>query len=459
MKIKKLLFTTTVGISISMLLYSCENLIETDFPPTQINVSQVFETVSTADGALSNLYADLQYYSVISGGTSGTGALLGTYTDDLTCYIASSQNGALDIFNNQQLSTNNDIKNVWTNAYKEIYSANSIIKGVENSSGISTTDKNRIKGEALLIRSLVYFYLCQIYGAAPFVTTTDYTVNQSLGKISEAEMLTQIQNDLVVAVTLLEDSYNNAERIYPNKKAAQMVLAAVLMQQRKWAEGEQQLKTILQSPLYTWEPDISKTFKKTGKHIIWQLKPLQANEPTEEAFTYYFAAAAPMSYGLSANLMQSFLPSDLRRQQWIKEITINQQVYYRCDKYKNINDNTDEYSIVFRLEEVYLLLAEALAQQKKDGEAIPYINMIRQKAGNTPLNSLSNEDLLKEIIEENRREFFTEKGNRFITLKRNKKMNILNGVKPNWQTFHEVWPLPLSEIMLNPNLNPQNTGY
>lgn len=459
MKTNKWIITITLGLGFSLASSSCRNLVESDFPSTQIEVSQVFETVSTADGALSNLYAELQYYSVISGGSLGTGALLGTYTDDLNCYIISSQNSALDLYNNRQISSNTAVLSVWSHAYKEIYSANSIINGVENSTGIGESDKKRIKGETLLVRSLIYFYLSQIFGEVPYTTTTDYTVNQSLGKISESELLIKIQNDLETAVTLLEDSYRNAERVYPNRKAAELMLSLVMMQQKKWFEAEQELKKIKQSPLYVWEPDVAKTFKKAGKHILWQLKPLKANDATEEAINYNFTTAVPNTYALSEDLVSSFASNDLRKQKWVKEITINQNHFYRCDKYRNTTANTDEYSVIFRLEGVYLLLAESLAQQNKVEEALPYINAVRQKAGIPALTSSSKEELLNNIVEENRKEFFTEHGNRFLTLKRNNGLNKLIPVKPNWQAYHQLWPLPISELVLNPNLNPQNTGY
>lgn len=459
MKTNKWIITITLGLGFSLASSSCRNLVESDFPSTQIEVSQVFETVSTADGALSNLYAELQYYSVISGGSLGTGALLGTYTDDLNCYIISSQNSALDLYNNRQISSNTAVLSVWSHAYKEIYSANSIINGVENSTGIGESDKKRIKGETLLVRSLIYFYLSQIFGEVPYTTTTDYTVNQSLGKISESELLIKIQNDLETAVTLLEDSYRNAERVYPNRKAAELMLSLVMMQQKKWFEAEQELKKIKQSPLYVWEPDVAKTFKKAGKHILWQLKPLKANDATEEAINYNFTTAVPNTYALSEDLVSSFASNDLRKQKWVKEITINQNHFYRCDKYRNTTANTDEYSVIFRLEGVYLLLAESLAQQNKVEEALPYINAVRQKAGIPALTSSSKEELLNNIVEENRKEFFTEHGNRFLTLKRNNGLNKLIPVKPNWRAYHQLWPLPISELVLNPNLNPQNTGY
>ena len=246
-------FITSIII---VILWSCEKSIDVDFPNTQIDVTQVFENVSTADGALSNLYAEMYSFSVLNGGTAGSGALLGSYTDDLNCYMAASLGGAPDIFYNQQLSSNSVIKNSWANSYKQIYLANSIIIGVDASSGIATKDKNRIKGEALFLRSLIYFYLTQMFGDVPYTTTTDFTINQKIGKMNDIEVLTTIHNDLMLSIDLLEDNYRNTDRIYPNKKAAEMMLAIVCMQENKWSQAENLLKDIKSNSLYAWEPDV-----------------------------------------------------------------------------------------------------------------------------------------------------------------------------------------------------------
>ncbi|WP_333853014.1 RagB/SusD family nutrient uptake outer membrane protein [Epilithonimonas sp.] len=451
-------YTLLIGMII-LTMWSCEKSIDVDFPNTQIDVTQVFENVSTADGALSNLYAEMYNFSVLNGGTAGTGALLGSYTDDLTCYMAASLGGAPDIYNNQQIPSNSVIKNLWANSYKEIYLANSIIIGVNSSSGIGIKDKNRIKGEALFLRSLIYFYLSQIFGDVPYVTTTDYTVNQKIGKTSYQDLNGFIHNDLALSIDLLEDNYRHSDRIYPNKKVVQLLRAIIYMHENKWSDAELLLKDIKNSTLYSWEADVSKTFKKTGKHILWQFKPLQANQPTNEAAMYYFTTAAPTGYALSNSLINSFELTDMRLQKWITKMTINQNVFYRCNKYVNVINNTDEYSILFRLEEVNLLLAESLVRQDRREEALPFINAVRQRAGISNLGLLSNEQILEELLKENRREFFAEKGNRFLTLKRFGKLDNLSPVKPNWKTFHKLWPVPLSDISLNPNLNPQNSGY
>ena len=93
-------------------------------------------------------------------------------------------------------------------------------------------------------------------------------------------------------------------------------------------------------------------------------------------------------------------------------------------------------------------------------DAVPFVNKTRQRAGLPTLSSGIGKDLLlAEILNENRREFFTEMGHRFLDLKRNDRLSVLTASKPNWKEFHRAWPIPQKELLLNSNLNPQNTGY
>ena len=152
--------------------------------------------------------------------------------------------------------------------------------------------------------------------------------------------------------------------------------------------------------------------------------------------------------------------TDLRKTSWISSVIVNGNTWYRVDKYKNRTTNTTEYSVIFRLEEVYLLLAETLVQQNKLQEALPYINATRQRAGLMLLtNGLSKVQLLDEILLERRKEFFAEMGHRFLDLKRLNRLQTLTPVKQNWKNFHGLWPIPQKELLMNQNLNPQNTGY
>lgn len=436
---------------------SCEKLIEVDIPDNQIDREAVFKDVQTANSALAALYADVMKNSPIAGANLETN--LSAYTDELDNYTTAASD-TRDIFLNQQIDTNSIVYSLWANSYKHIYTANSILEGIEGSTAIKATDKKYLRGEALLIRTIMLFYLNQLYGDIPYPESTNYNINNTINKTASTEVLTKMESDLFEVSLLLQNDYRNAERIYPNRMVARLLLAKVYMAKQEWDKAESALKEITQSPLYEMTNDINKVFQKTEKHILWQLKP-HNNQSLPQASIYYFVNAAPSTYALTATLINSFSVGDLRKQHWIAAVNFNGNTYYRAEKYKNRDfNNTMEYSIVFRLEEAYLLLAETLVQQNKFNEALPYLNATRQRAQIPTLAMPISKDLLmNEILLENKREFFTEMGHRFLDLKRTGKLNTLPNTKPSWKDYHKLWPIPQKEILLNANLKPQNTGY
>lgn len=433
-------------------------MIEVETPSNLLVSEQVFESVQTANAALSGLYADLWDNSPLAGDKSGL--ILGLYTDDLGYYSQSSNNGLMEYYQNTVIDSNPVVSAYWTNAYQKVYMANAIIEGVEASNTIKGDERSRILAEALLIRSVLFFYLQQIYGDIPYPVTTNYQINQTISKTTSVEVLERIESDLKDAITGLKDAYRNTERIFPNKKAAQLMLAKTLITEKKYGEAEQILKEIIQSPLYAIQNDITKVFDKSGTHILWQLKPRNTGGSTKEIQSYYFTASALVNIALSQDLISSFSTGDLRRQNWISSLSVGTNTWYRANKYKVLTNNTTEYSIVFRIEEAYLLLSESLAHQGKTQEAVLHLNKIRQRSNLPALsNFISQQTLMDELVKENRSEFFTEMGNRFFVLRRYGKLDNLITVKPNWKTYFQNWPLPQKELLLNPNVNPQNPGY
>jgi hypothetical protein len=443
-----------------LLLTSCEKLLEVDFPTNQIGTTQVFEDLKTANAALAGVYAQLRDRSIITGGSYiGIGPLLGSYSDELDCYYY-DRNGVVDIYQNQLLETNTTVESIWEVTYQLIYYTNAIIDGTENSEALSNSDKNRIIGEALLIRSLLYFYLQQLFDDIPYTTCLDYEYNRKLHKMEGSALLEQLETDLTNAAGLLEDNYRDEERIYPNRKVAQLLLARVYLTEQKYIMAEQTAGIILQSHLYNFQPDINEVFHKSGTHILWQLKPENSGDQTTESDFYYFVDSEPNSFALTQNLVDIFSDNDLRKHAWISEETNNGNTWYRPYKYKNLaGTNISEYSIVFRLEEAYMIMSEAMAKQNRIEEALPFLNATRERAGLNAFATLSIEEFMNELLAEKKREFFTEFGLRFLDLKRLGRLDELNAVKPNWEAYKSTWPLPQSELLLNPNLYPQNPGY
>ena len=456
---KNQIYSFMLGVSlISLGMISCENLIDVDLPANQIASDKVFADVQTADAALAAIYAGLWNNSPFSGDKMGN--IAGICTDDLDFFATNASDGTFQIYKNEIIPSNNMTYSFWSSSYQLIYSCNAVIEGCNASVSLAIDDKKRITAEAILIRSILLFYLHEFFGEIPYPTTTNYTVNKILPKMQTVALLQLLETHLSTAAKILPDPYRNAERIYPNKKIAQLMLSKIYMEQKRWNEAESILKEVTSSSQFQFQEDITKVFKKGGSHILWQLKPRNNGDATKESYTYYFAAMPPYSYALSNRLMTSFLIGDLRKQHWTVPVTVAGTTWYRASKYKNISNNTDEYSVVFRLEEAYLLLAETFAQQGKIAQALPFVNATRQRAGLQKLvEPQSKDQLLNEILLEEQREFFAEMGHRFLDLKRHDKLSLLKIAKPNWQQHHDLWPIPEKELLLNPKLNPQNNGY
>ena len=438
---------------------SCEELIEPDFPTHQIGTDQVFNDSQTAYSALSGLYASLRDNSVLSGNNYGLGSLLGSYTDDLDCYY-NDQNGYMDIFTNSIQPSNGTVLQLWNSTYQQIYAANAIIEGINNSLEIPESDKDSIKGEALFIRSLLYYWLQQLFNEIPYTDRTDFEYNRTLSKQSKEDLLHDLENDLNSAQTLLSSEYRNPERIYPNRQTVQLLLARISLELGNWSEAEEYANNILSSPNYSFQQDLNEVFHFNSSNIIWQLVPKNNGDATNEAVFYYFTDAPPNAYALSLSLINSFQENDLRKTLWTETVQFNDMQWMRPYKYKNLSgENINEYSVIFRLEEVYFIMAEALIRQNRLDEACYYLNFTRQRAGLSPFQTIDQQELLGELAKEKRREFFTESGMRFADLKRWNMLQGLIEVKPNWMNYNRSWPLPQQEILLNPNLNPQNEGY
>jgi hypothetical protein len=87
--------------------------------------------------------------------------------------------------------------------------------------------------------------------------------------------------------------------------------------------------------------------------------------------------------------------------------------------------------------------------------------MIRERAGLPLLHPDLNEEQVLEAIEQERKiELFAEWGHRWLDLKRLNKADMeLGPIKGNnWQSSDQLYPIPVYDLLTNPNLT-QNQGY
>ena len=230
------LLVVCVLVGFSPIIKSCDDFTETSMPVMELNSNGVFEDLSTATAAMANVYAQIRDNGILTGKTTGISKEMGLYTDELTWYGNTTQSSA-NFYFNTLMSTDFTVENWWNNAYSQIYAVNALIEGVENSEKLLVADKERLIGQAKFARALVHLYLVQLYGAVPYVTSTDYTVNKNVQRMPEAEVYDKVIADLESAALLLPSEYTNPNRFLPNSYVAKALLARAYLYAGKWAEA------------------------------------------------------------------------------------------------------------------------------------------------------------------------------------------------------------------------------
>jgi len=261
----------------------------------------------------------------------------------------------------------------------------------------------------------------------------------------------------------LPANYFGGVRIRPNKLVASAMLARVYLYNGNNAEaGNEASAVINENGTYSLVTDFDTAFLKGSVSTIWQLIPNSPGGNTAEGGNLIFTAGPPSFAALTSELVAAFETGDLRKTHWINAITDGSATWYHSYKYKqqSMTGTTEEYSIVMRLPEMYLIRAEARAKQGFLTGATADLDVIRNLAGLPSSTATNQQDILAAILRERRVEFFTEGGHRFFDLKRASELTtVLAPVKPGWSSNEALFPLPESELLLNPNMLPQNPGY
>jgi hypothetical protein len=446
---------------LSLFLVGCEDFVEVSLPSSQLSSEAVFNDKATAEAAVTEIYAKMRSSGLLSGGTQGISASLGLYADELDYYGAATSSAAA-FYNNALLPSTGVTGTWWSGAYNQIYGANAVIEGLEASQGILESDKRPLIGEALFSRALLHFYLLNIYGDIPYITTTDYQVNRVMPRLPASQAYGMMAGDLEKAITLLPEGYVTPDRSRPNRAAAQALLARVFLYSGHWAEASDMASAVINLTSEYEDEPLETSFLKDSRANIWQFAPATEGQNTQEAAAFIFLQGPPGFAALRQELLSSFEMGDLRRQLWVMEVNGSSGPWYHSYKYKERqpSGSTLEQSIVLRLAEIILIRSEARAMQGELIGALEDLNRIRHHAGLGDSQATDQQGILQAVLRERRAELFTEFGHRFFDLKRLGRLDTdLGEIKPGWQSTDALLPIPQNEFIANPSLGDQNPGY
>lgn len=453
-----------------LLLGACKDFLDIDPPETEVVSKVVFENNTSATSAVLSIYGEFMRSST----AINTSVLLAQAADEMVSVANPPQVNYYT--NNLSAKDNNDF---WTIHYQTIYRANSVLEGLSNSTAIQGQLKSQLQGEALFVRAFFHFYLVNLFGDVPYITTTNYKENNLAPRMPAGNVYQQILTDFKLSKALLTDKFPNAanvpgnERVRPNRGAAHAMLARTYLFMGDWQNAILEADSVINNTAnYELLGDLNAVFKMNSKETVWAMMPSAVSQ-TNTFEGSVFILSQPPSFlrplSVSPELMKAFEAGDKRRTNWVGTF----MTYNYPHKYKVAIANglpASEYSMVIRLAELYLIRAEAYARLNQVANAVADINRLRSRArdaafaGALPAYSpaISQSECLDAVAKERYVELFTEWGHRWLDLKRSGRADaVLKPLKgSNWQTTDQLLPIPESQLINSPAYRgAQNPGY
>lgn len=460
---------------ICVIISSCKKLIEIDPPATSLTTLSAFNDDYSAAAVMTGLYSTLS-----QGGDSFLfiSTSTGLSSDEFSLLAGYSQEPYADCYNNQLHA---QLLLFWP--YRELYTCNSVIENINASTGLSSSVKNQLLGEAKFMRACYFFYLVNLFGDIPMPLSTDIKVNALLARSSKDLVYQQIIIDLKEAATLLSSEYlngglkpytTNAERVRPTRWAALALLARTYLYTRDYANAESAASELINHNALFSLTALNDVFKANSREAIWQLQGVSPYMNTSDGSVFILNSTGPddtKPVYLSESLLNAFEAGDARKADgnWVNSVDVLGTTYYYPFKYKLQfpSDPGQEYAMVFRLGEQYLIRAEARARLGNINGARDDLFAIRRRAAlaDGTLTANNQASLLTAVMHERQVELFTEMGHRWLDLKRTGTIDAVMSVEApkkgpgiTWQSTDALYPVPFDDLHRDKNLT-QNPGY
>lgn len=458
-------------ISIALLSFSsCEDLLEENVY-SELTPGNFINTLDGKNAVLNSAYGNSQIKGFWA-------FFLSPYTSGEQWNRGGSIESLITPLSNFTWDSNHDwFGQSWSQLYAAIRDANIVI---DNTSKTDDAEK-LLNAEARFVRALSLNYLYNWYGAVPLIVSSK-NEDLLLPRATDDEIKSFIEKEFLEVSAILPVKASQSGRA--TKGAALGLLCKFYLNTKQWQKSAAVANQIIQSNTYDLLPDYKSVFSLTNewnKEIIWATSAnpqsghnlLALTFPTDYPLPYsnnqVFAAR---SYLLDS-FVNSFGQTDVRKNLFITKYTNTSGVTIQLLG----NDQTLPYKYEFdpgavgptqgndlpeiRYSDILLSYAEALNELNgPNDEAITAINKVRNRAGigSIKVADYNKESLRDLLLLERSWEFFGESKSREDQIRQNKFISGAIARGKSAQSFHVLFPIPLTELNANPNLT-QNPGY
>lgn len=431
--------------------------------------------------------------------------LQSTYINVMLGEIASDNTlaggeSATDVIGIQQIDdmihtpVNANLRDVWRWTFAGVNRANFVL---EFKNKTDFPDRPRVIGEATFLRAYYYFELVKFFGDVPLIVDQRFLFGDQfdVDRTPKAEVYAQIEQDLLFAIDNLE--YTTPDVGRATKGSAQALLGKVYLFQQKYTEAANVLDELINSGQYSLVTDYSTIFENDNENNSESIFEIQYNDAQGAGFGCLQCSEGNVAVGFNGirnyngplfdsgfsfnvptqEVFDLFEAGDVRRDVAILDIntfaaannatfaTGFEHTGFYNRKYiarqgdLNTGDanltNPNNYRSI-RLADVYLMAAEAYnSGSLGDAQAQTYLNIVRSRAG-LPDVQLSGSALGDAIFKERRLELVGEGHHFFDLVRTGRAAAEIDGFVPG---KHEVFPIPLEELLLAGNRWAQNPNY
>lgn len=455
---KKLIYTIAVLATLSF--SSCKKYLEVK-PRSSVSDDQTIFDNASAQTALTGAYA-----AVASGGYYGTTFQSIGYLNGDNIAWTGSQSQVQEFINHNVSADNSTISGAWSAIYIAINRSNHVIEKVPLVTDplLSQTNKDIIVGQAYFIRALAYFDLARTWGSVPIITKPTETAadNSGIAKSTQQQVYAQSLGDLERAELLLTET---TDRYRATKKTVWALKARYYLYNKDWVNAElYATKIISDNANYRLLKPFGSFFQNDARgtaesvfELFYSAAELNGHrgqwQPQQNGGTRQWApndaVVALINNPLVAGTRNVLVAKD-NQNRWYGNL------YYRSPA-------TDP-SYVIRIAELYLIRAEARANQAADGATVADekilaaagdLNAVRDRAGLAVTTAASKADVLLAIENERRLEFAFEPHRWFDLVRTGRAAAVLNIA----DTRKYLMPLPNDQLLIDPALRPNNPGY
>lgn len=463
-------------------LISCQGILDKD-PLGTLDAGSFFQTANDAEQAINAAYQPLLFSS---GNNNFYWAFAEIASDEAVTGGDGSRAGLTELDAFTHTPRTEEFGSFWALNYRGIAQCNLVLDKLP-AVQMDATQKARIEGEAYFLRAYYYFLLTQVFGDVVLYTKVTPPDELKVPKTARAEIYNQIVADCDAAAERLPLSHSSTNVGRATRGAAYALAAKSYLYSKNWEKTLEYTGKVKNLGIYGLMADYQDNFRENtqnNQESVWEIQHSNLELGVGNSLNQWWLSKKVVDgYGFAEVTQQyydSFDPTDPRRS---FTIASNNQDYFGV-VYKNSFSSTrfsprkylqaasevtqkadgDINYGAIRYAEVLLWEAEAAAELGRPADALAALEQVRARAraqASNPATALPpvTTTVQQELIEAVRRERQFELGfecHRFFDLVR---WGIAKDRLPEFQVGkNEVFPIPQSEIDLNPQLR-QNAGY